>query len=92
MSNVTQPLRHVFRKLAKSPGFTIVSIFTLAVGIGANTAIFSVVEGVLIRPLPYSESERLVGLWHSAPGVGIPQFEHSVTTYTLYSEANRSFA
>ncbi len=91
MGTIPQQLRHALRKLSKSPGFAIVSIFTLAIGIGANTAIFSVVEGVLIRPLPYADSGRLVGLWHSAPGLGIPKFEQSDTSYTVYREMNRSF-
>ena len=54
--------RHVLRRLARTPGFTLVVVLTLALGIGANTAIFSVIEGVLLKPLPYPSSEQLIGL------------------------------
>src|SRR5438552_18786969 len=62
MSAFLQDLRHSLRTLAKSPGFTVPAILTLALGIGANTAIFSVVYGVLVRPLPYPDSGRIVEL------------------------------
>jgi predicted permease len=84
-------MRFLLRRLLRTPGFTAIAVITLAVGIGANTAIFSVVDGVLLRPLPYPESENLVGLWHSGPGIGIPQFEQSNTSYTVYREHTRSF-
>ncbi len=79
MQPVVTEIQHVARRLLRSPGFTAISVFTLALGIGATTAIFSVVNGVLLRP-PFPEAGELVGLWHSAPGIGLPEFEQSETT------------
>src|SRR5881396_1419192 len=63
LNPLLQDLRYAWRTLGKSPGFTAVVVATLALGIGVNTTIFSVIEGVLLRPLPYQDPERIVVLW-----------------------------
>jgi hypothetical protein len=62
-------VRYAFRRLLSTPAFTLTALITLGVGIGANALIFSVVNGVLLRPLPFPEPDRLVGVWHVAPGL-----------------------
>jgi predicted permease len=84
------PIR-VIRRLLRAPMFTLIAIFTLALGIGANTAIFSVVRGVLLKPLPFDGADRLVGLWHTAPGLGIPILNMAPSYYFVYREEGRVF-
>src|SRR5919107_4006378 len=68
MDHLKQDVVYAVRRLFKAPGFAIVAIVTLALGIGANSAIFSVVNGVILQPLPYPESDRLVGIYHTTEG------------------------
>jgi predicted permease len=91
LTGLTQDLRHAARMLWKQPGFTALATLTLALGIGANTAIFSVVYGVLLKPLPFNEPERLVSVWHRAPGLNIRLLEQGAATYFTYRESNQVF-
>src|SRR5215475_10459525 len=84
-----QDLRYGLRMLSKNPGFTLIAALTLALGIGANTAIFSVVNAVLLRPLPYAESERLVWLWDTIPQ--LPTAPTSLPEFLDWKEQNRTF-
>ncbi|HZI14641.1 MAG TPA: ABC transporter permease [Myxococcus sp.] len=90
MDTLLQNLRFGLRMLLKSPGFTLAAVLTLALGIGANTAIFSVVNGVLLRPLPYKDPERLLLVWEGTPA--LPDASLSFPNFRDYRERNRSFA
>jgi predicted permease len=76
-----QDIRYAFRTLRKQPLFTLVAVLTLALGIGANTAIFSLLYQVLLRPLPYQQAERLVFVWNTYPLMGLPQATVSIPDY-----------
>ncbi|MBK5298695.1 MAG: ABC transporter permease [Vicinamibacteria bacterium] len=84
-------LRLATRRLLHAPLFTVVTLLTLAIGIGANTAIFSVVYGVLLKPLPFAEPDRLVAVWHRAPGLGFEKLNQSPSTYLTVREQGRVF-
>ena len=84
-------LRFAARRLLLNPGFTTVSVLILALGIGASTAIFSVLDGVLLKPLPYPHSDRLVALLHTAPGINIKELNLAASLYFTYREENRVF-
>ncbi len=82
---------HLLRRLLRAPGFTSVTLITLALGIGANTAIFSVVEGILLKPLPFREPDRLVGVWHTSAKMNLKKFNASPATYLTYREQGSVF-
>ncbi len=91
MSSFKNQLRQVLRRLRRTPMFTAITLITLAAGVGANTVVFSVLEGVLLKPLPYPHSEELVGVWHTAPGINIPELNMSPSNYFIYREQGHSF-
>ncbi len=91
MSTLLQDLRYGARILLKQPGFTLVAVITLALGIGANTAIFSLVNSILLRPLPFREPDRLVRLIQASPKLGLSTWGVSQADFAAYREQNRSF-
>lgn len=84
-------LRHILRRLRQAPLFTVITVLTLALGIGANIGIFSIVDGVLLKPLPYPESEHLVALWMKAPGVKIDDLNMAPYLYFTFRDEARAF-
>jgi predicted permease len=91
MESFPTQLTFVVRRLRRAPLFTAITLLTLATGVGANTAIFSVIHGVLLKPLPYPAPDSLVGVWQTAPGLGFDQINASPATYFTYREEGRSF-
>ena len=91
MDSLLQDIRYSLRRLAKSPAFTLVVVLTLALGIGANTAIFSAVNAVLLRPLAYRDPERLVTIEHLYPSLGGMKAPVSVPGFNDYQARARAF-
>ncbi|MEE8146938.1 MAG: ABC transporter permease, partial [Longimicrobiales bacterium] len=87
MQQAWRDIRYAVRALARTPGFTAIAALTLALGIGANTAIFSVVNGVLLRPMPFEDPDQLVAVRSTAPGLGYDDFSLSPGIYVKYREA-----
>ena len=92
LDDVTRDIRHGLRMLRRSPGFTAVAVLTLSLGIGANTAIFSIVNGVILRPLGYPQPDRLMFLSTQFPALGFEEFWVSPPEYLEFRELNRSFS
>src|SRR3954452_19320121 len=91
MHHLLQDFRYAVRTFRKSSGLTLVIVLSLAIGIGANTAIFSVVNALLLEPLPYPDPSRLAVLWLRSPGINIPQDWPSPGQYIDVKSENRSF-
>lgn len=87
----TLQLKQVLRRLRRAPMFTFLTLLMLAAGIGANTAVFSVVDGVLLKPLPYSHPEQLVAVKLTAPGVGLVDAQLAPSDYFIFREQGRVF-
>src|SRR6266481_7461022 len=81
MNTLAQDIRYAVRTFAKNPGFTLAAVLSLAIGIGANTSIFSVANALLLRPLPYEDANRLVILWNRSPGLNITEDWFSTAQY-----------
>jgi hypothetical protein len=91
MSILLKDVRYALRALAAAPAFTIAAVLSLAIGIGANTAIFSIVDGLLLRALPYKDAERLVILWNRSPGLNITEDWFSTAQYFNIKNGHHGF-
>src|SRR5713226_5342059 len=91
MESFKNELKQVLRRLGRAPMFTAITLITLAAGVGANTVVFSVLEGVLLKPLPYPKPDELVGVWHTAPGIQIKDLNMSPSDYFIYREQSKTF-
>ena len=92
MDAVLQDLRYALRGFARTPAFTTAAVLSIAIGVGANSAIFSVASALLLRPLPYRDAERLVILWNRSPGLGITEDWFSTAQYFDIKAANAPFS
>src|SRR5262245_56868106 len=92
LDHLRQDIRHAIRSLLRTPAFTVITILTLALGIGANTPIFSIVNGVILRPLAYPTPAQLMYLTSRFPAFGFDQFWVSPPEYFEFREMNQSFA
>src|SRR6185436_4826453 len=91
MTNLPQDLRYGIRSLIKNPGFALIAVGTLALGIGANTAIFSVVNSVLLRPLPYKDVDRILTVWESDTKTGKKESGASPANFLDWRDQNQVF-
>jgi len=91
MDSIGNELRQAARRLVRAPLFTVITLITLTAGVGANTLVFSVLESVLLKPLPYPKPDELVGVWHTAAGLNIDNLNMSPSDYFIYREQGQTF-
>jgi len=91
MDSLGNELRQAARRLLRAPLFTVITLITLTAGVGANTLVFSVLESVLLKPLPYPKPDELVGVWHTAAGLNIDNLNMSPSDYFIYREQGQTF-
>ena len=92
LETIAQDIRYAVRSLGRSPAFTVTAIVTLVIGIGGAVAIFTVVNGVLLRPLPYKNADQLVGAWHDFPPLGMTHGQQAAITYFTYEAQAHTIA
>jgi len=92
VNSLSGQLRQIVRRLRRAPVFTVITLITVAAGVGANIAVFSVVEGVLLKPLPYPHPESLVGIWHTAPGLDFTEVNMGPSNYAVASLIRTGFS
>jgi len=92
VDELRQDTAYGLRQMRRAPGFTLVAALTLALGIGANTAMFSVVNAVLLRPLPYEDSDRLVRIWSTMAAAGVPRSPSALPDYREWRARNQTFS
>src|SRR5258708_36969797 len=90
MNTLLQDIRYGIRGLAKHPVLTIIAIVTLGLGIGANSAIFSTINALLLRPLPFPDPERIVAVWDKAPSRGVERNEVALANYLDWNAQNQT--
>src|SRR2546423_1285448 len=91
MESLFSDLRYAIRSLLKRPGFTLIAVVTLALGIGANTAIFSAINALLLKPLPFPDLDRVVAIWDKLPSRGVLHNEVAMANYLDWQTQNKSF-
>jgi hypothetical protein len=92
MNTLVKDVTYAVRMLAKGPGFTVAAILSLAIGIRATTSIFSILNALLLRPLPYRDAERLAILWNRSPGLNITEDWFSTAQYFDIKNGHHGFA
>src|ERR1043165_9726118 len=91
MESLVSDVRYAVRNLLRRPGFTIIAVITLALGIGANTAIFSAINALLLNPLPFPELDRIVAVWDKQPAHGVVHNEVAFANFLDLNAQSKSF-